>query len=67
VKRYTIAQEPAEDRVQVHERQIAFARQLTAERGGKFRHARGTDAFGHPIILVSDPTGKDVAEIRQTA
>jgi hypothetical protein len=65
IEQVTIAQGPDEDRVVVHERQIAYARQRAGEIGGKFAHERGTDAFGHPVIAVFDPEGNRRVQVNQ--
>ena len=64
MKRYTVDEcEVLREAQEAAQREMAA--DLARQHGGKFRHAKGTDAFGHPIILVADAKGCDVAEVHQ--
>jgi hypothetical protein len=54
-----------ETRGDMRRRQIELGRLLANQHGGKFYDSRGTDAHGHPRILVANAAGRTIAEIRQ--
>lgn len=65
MRQTTIAMNPREDRAAVHARQTDYARQAAKEVGGKFISDRGTDCFGHPVVVVIDAEGSRVEEVHQ--
>jgi hypothetical protein len=62
MKRYATTEESREGQ-EAEQREIAA--DLARKHGGKFRSARGNDAFGHPVLIVADAAGNDVAKVVQ--
>lgn len=47
----------------IHDKMIDLARRVATNHGGTFRHDRGVDVFGHPMISVYLPGGRHCATV----
>ncbi len=47
----------------IHDEMINLARSVASEHSGAFRHCRGNDVFGHPMISVFLANGRHCATV----